>query len=134
MATVEQALIQYLLDDAPLVALVDVRISPTREQGGALPALTLTRISGAPEYADDGEVGLQEARVQIDCWASTYGEAKNVAIAVTNRLSAVRDVVQDGLTFLYITLDNEQDFREGGSENFEYLHRVCLDFLVWSDF
>lgn len=134
MANVEQAVIQYLLAGAGVVALVGNRISPTRTQGGALPALTITRISGGPEYADDGKVGLLESRLQIDCYASDYTAAKTLAIAVTERLSAVRDVVQDGVTFLYITLDNEQDFREGGAGNFEYLFRVCLDFLVWSDF
>lgn len=135
MASVEQAVIDYLLADAPLGAIVGNRITPnSREQGGELPAVTVTRISGAPIYADDGEAGLLSARIQVDGWAGTYTDAKNTGLAIAERLSGVRDVSQSGVQLIFITLDNEQDFREGGSGVFEYLHRVSLDFIVWSDY
>jgi hypothetical protein len=84
----EQSLIQRLLSNSGLSALVSNRVHPgSRPQGSALPAIVLNRISGGPGYADDGETGLTNARIQIDCWAATYRQAKLVARAVTASLS-----------------------------------------------
>ena len=131
----EADLISYLLADVQVAALVGDRVRPNlRPQGEALPSVTVTRISGGPEYADDGEVGLLDARVQVDCWGDTYTVAKGTAGAVTNRLSAVRDVVEGATTFLYVTLEDERDLSEVGANRAEYLHRVSLDFRVWANF
>ena len=105
-----------------------------RPQGEALPSVTLSRISGGPLYADDGEVGLLSARMQIDAWGETYTSAKTLARAVTERLSAVRDVVQGATNFMYVTLEDERDLSETGANRAEYLHRVSLDFIVWCNF
>lgn len=132
---VDKDLIAYLTADTALQALVGQRVYPVaRPQGSARPAVEVSRIYGAPEYADDGEVGLQQARFQVDCWGDDYASAKNTGRAVTARLSAVRDVTQGTTTFLYIMLDNEQDLREGGSGEAEYLFRTLLDFTVVSNF
>ena len=132
----EKDLLALLLASASVGAIVGTRITPiAREQGGILPAVTLQRISGGPEYADDGEVGIQGARVQFDCWGDTYASVKDLAIAVTNELSAVQDVTQGATTFIYILLEEERDAgREAGSNADEYLYRVSLDFMVWSNF
>ena len=131
--TVEADLIGYLLADSGVAAIVGTRITPvSRTQGDPLPALTVTRVSGAPLYADEGEVGLTNARIQVDSWGSTYTSAKDLAAAVLTRLSAVQDVLQGSTTFIYITMDNEQDFREGGAGEPEYLFRVSQDFIVWT--
>lgn len=130
----EEAIVAYLLADSTLSALVSTRVFPlSRLQGSALPAVTYQRISGAPLYADDGEAGLTEARLQVDTWAETYSAAKTAARAVIDRLSAVRDVTQSGVTFRYIMLDDERDFREEGANAAQYLYRVSMDFLVWLD-
>lgn len=134
-ANVETATIAYLLGDSAIGALINTRVYPlARPQGSALPAITLTRISGGPLYADDGEVGLLDARLQIDSYAVTYTAAKDLAAAVANRLSAVRDVVQSGVTLLYGMLDSEQDLRESGTDEFEYLYRVRQDFIIWTSY
>lgn len=131
--TLEGALIQYLLAGAGVTAIVGDRVTPiSRTQGDPLPAVTVTRVSGAPLYADDGEVGLTNARVQVDSWAETATAARDLSDAVRTRLSAVQDVLQSGVTFIYIMLDNEQDFREGGSQEPDYLFRVSQDFIVWT--
>src|SRR4030067_2432097 len=88
-AIVEAATIAYLLGDSAIGALINPRVYPlARPQGSAFPAIPLTRISGGPLYADDGEVGLLDARLQIDSYAVTYTAAKDLAAAVANRLSA----------------------------------------------
>ena len=132
---VDNDLIEYILADAGVQAIAGSRVKPvSQEQGAVRPAATVSRISGAPEYADDGEVGLQQARFQIDCWGDDYASAKNLARAVTSALSAVADVTQGATTFLYIMLDSEQDVREGGSGDAAYLFRTILDFTVWANF
>ena len=98
----------------------------------ALPAVVLTRISGGPLYADDGEVGLEQARIQVDCWAETYAAAKLLARAVAACLSAFEGTV-GATVFQFIELDIEQDLREGGGNAAAYPFRTALDFLVWAE-
>ena len=129
----EEALIARLLADSGVAAVVGTRVFPgARPQASALPAIVLNRISGGPEYADDGEVGLEQGRIQIDCWAATYSEAKLLARAVTACLSAFEGTV-GGTTFQFIALDIERDLREGGSNADAYPFRTALDFLVWAE-
>lgn len=128
----EENLISLLLSDSGLSALVSSRIHPgSLPQGATLPAIVMNRISGAPQYSDEGETGLNEARVQLDCWADTYSQAKLVARAVIARLSAFSGTV--GTTeFANIMLDDERDLREGGGNAAEYPFRTSLDFSVWT--
>lgn len=129
----EEALIAHLLADAGVTALVGARVFPgSLPQKLDMPALVFTRVDGAPLYADDGEVGLEDPRIQIDCWGLTYTAAKLLARAVVERLSAFDGTV-GATTFQYIMLDAERDFREGGSNNAEYLYRTSLDFTVWNE-
>jgi hypothetical protein len=126
----EEAIIARLLADSGLAAIVGTRVFPgSRPQGSALPAVVMNRISGGPLYADDGEVGLEQARIQIDCWAESYGEAKLLARAVTACLSAFDGTV-GATTFEFIELENERDLREGGSDAATYPFRTALDFVV----
>ena len=128
----EESLISLLLSDSGLAALVSNRIHPgSLPQGATLPAIVMNRISGGPQYADEGETGLNEARVQFDCWAATYSQAKLVARAVIDRLSAFDGVVGT-TTFANIMLDDERDLRETGSNAAEYSFRTSLDFSVWT--
>lgn len=127
----EEALIAKLLADSGLSALAGTRVYPvSRPQGSALPAVTLATVSNVPLYTDQGEAGIAEARVQIDCWGTSYGSVKAVARSVKAALSAFFGTVE-GVTFQNILLDGERDFRESGSNAAEYLFRVQLDFRIW---
>ncbi len=129
----EEALIARLLADTGVAAIAGARVFPgSRPQGAALPAVVLNQISGGPLYADDGEVGLEQARIQIDCWAESYAAAKLLARAVTASLSAFEGTV-GATTFQFIELDIEQDLREGGGDAASYPFRTALDFLVWAE-
>lgn len=126
----EKALIQKLLDTAAVTALVGERIEPgRRDQATALPAITLHTISDIPFYANDGEAGLARARVQIDCWGETYPDAKGVAGAVSDALSAFVGTV-DGTVFQNVLKTAERDLEEGGGNAAEYLFRRQMDFIV----
>lgn len=127
----EEGIIAKLLATSGVTALVSQRVYPGRRpQASALPAIDIANISGAPIYTDQGEAGLSTARVEINCWGTTYTSAKQVSRAVTAALSAFFGDA-GGVTFQYILKDAERDFSEGGSNAAEYLYRTNLDFLVW---
>jgi len=127
----EEAIRTRLLATSGVTALVSQRVyCGSRPQGGTLPDIIINRISGAPVYTDDGESGLAQARLELDCWGTTYASAKNAARAVIASLSAFFGTV-GGTTFQYILLDAERDFRESGGDAPEYLFRTNLDFIVW---
>lgn len=128
----EEAIRTRLLNTSGVTALVGTRVyCGSRPQGQTLPDVIINRISGAPIYTDDGESGLAEARIELDCWGTTYGSAKNVARAVIESLSAFFGTVGD-TPFQYILLDAERDFREVGTvDSTENLFRTNLDFIIW---
>jgi hypothetical protein len=132
MPVMEGALIDLIKADSFIGAVVGARVYPLRlPQGSAMPAIVSTRVSGQPLYADDGEVGLQSARVQVDVWATTYTQAKDLAQLVRARLSAFSGV-HDGVNISYIMLDEERDLSESGANASEYRMRVAMDFIVWT--
>lgn len=128
----EESIIRLLLSDSGLSALVSTRIHPgSLPQGSTLPAIVMNRISGAPLYTDEGEAGLSQARIQIDCWGETYSSAKQTARAVIACLSAFDGTV-GATTFANIMLNAERDLRETGGDAAEYPFRTSLDFSVWT--
>lgn len=56
-------------------------------RGTSEPRITLTTVGGDTDYTHDGPSGLREARVQVDCFGQSYGEAEIAARAVTAALS-----------------------------------------------
>lgn len=129
----EAGIIALLLAGPAVSAIVSTRVFPlSRPQGSALPSITVQRISGAPLYADEGEVGLNNGRVQVDCYGISYADAKDLSAAVKSTLSAVKDVSAAGVDFVYILVEDERDIRETGSEQQDYPFRIALDFDVWT--
>ncbi len=103
--TVETGIINLLLAASGVAALVSDRVRYVElGQRETLPAIAVTRISGGPEYAQDGDIGLQRVRIQVDCYAERPTEAKNVGAAVVAALSGVVDTDSAGVTFKLIEL------------------------------
>ena len=128
-----EALIAKLLADSGVLALVATRVYPgVRPQAEPLPAIVYNMISANPSYSDDGEDGIEEARIQLDCWGVTYSSAKTVARAVKAALSAFGGTVS-GVRFRYITLGLEHDIQEPGANSASYPFRTSLDFIVVFD-
>lgn len=129
----EQAIIARLLGTSGVTSIAGERIFPgARPQASALPAVVFNVVSGAPVYTDDGEAGLAENRIQLDCWAETYTAAKQLSAAVKASLSAFVGA-SAGVNFQNILLITERDRREGGSNAPEYLFRTMLEFTVWHE-
>lgn len=99
----------------------------THPQGAGLPGIVLNVVSGAERYTMQGPDGLSVARVQVDCWAQDYGQAKGLSRAVLAALSGYR-----GGGFRGVFHETTRDSREGGSNEAERPFRVSLDFTaIW---
>lgn len=126
----QEALIAYLLAYSALTALVGQRINWTvTPQASADPRVVLTVVSDVPEYADDGEAGLAETRVQVDVYAATYKAATDIARLVFARLSAVSDTI-GGVDFQDIEMVNSSSSFETPPDGVN-LYRVRQDYMIW---
>ena len=124
----EAALIAKLLAAAGVTSLVSTRINWSRRvQGEALPAIVLHRIGGAPDYHHAGASGLVVSRVQVDCWAKSYGAAKAAARAVEAALTA-QTFTQGAIRFDVILIADERD--STFDEPPQTLFRTSLDLMV----
>lgn len=119
------------LAQAPAVAaLAATRIGwGPRPQGGALPAVTLHRVSGAPSYRMAAADGHAEARVQVDVYAATHAGALALRDAVHAALSGFAGNV-GSTQFMGVFVTREADFPEAGQADTARLTRISTDFIV----
>ena len=133
MSSMEQAITQKLIGSGPITALVGT--SPARiqwdrrPQASALPSITLSNISGAPEYSDEGSAGIVQRRIQIDCWADDSTEAKALASAVSLTLRQPF-MVSAGFSFTGVFPENTIDFEEQ-EQGDKPIYRRMLEYLFW---
>lgn len=79
----EEGLRLLFVNDAGLAALIVARFYDAElPQGVTLPAVTMQRISGIPEYSHRGHVGQENARFQVTVHADCHLVAMRVAAAV----------------------------------------------------
>jgi hypothetical protein len=127
----KEAFLAFLMGSGSGVpALVGARATwGLNDQATGEPRIALQLISGAPEYADDGEAGIGESRVQVDCYGPTQAAAVAVARAVKARVSGAA-VTQSGVEFQAIYIDSERDdvdVYDGGRR----VHEVSIDLIIW---
>ncbi|MWP40199.1 DUF3168 domain-containing protein [Rhodobacter sphaeroides] len=121
----EEALRALLLASGGVTAHVQTRVNFGRHpQGEPLPALVLSTVSDREGLTLAGPDGLQRARVQIDCYAGSYGAAKQLSRAVRAVLHG-----HSGGGFRCVFLDGARDLREPGDDTGRPF-RVSLDFLT----
>jgi hypothetical protein len=133
MSSMEQAITQKLIGSAGVTAIVGA--SPARiqwdrrPQAAALPSITLSNISGAPLYSDEGSTGLVMRRVQIDCWADDSTEAKSLAKAVS---SCLRQPFMSSAAFTFsgVFPENTIDFVEQ-EQGDTPIYRRMLEYEFW---
>ncbi len=124
--TIMEAVIGQLVADAGVGALVADRIYPgAAPQGATSPLIVVNTVSIVPGYADDGETGLDQTRIQIDCYASTYTASHTVSTAVRAALSAAFTP-----EMLYPELDVVRDLRDTGTNETAYQFRRSMDFNI----
>lgn len=134
--SIETAVANYVITDGTVAGLVVARIYPLRlPQNPTYPALVFRRVSGPQLHNLAGAAGRATPRLQIDCYAETYLEAKDLAAAVKARLDGYRGTMDTAdspaVTFTVDTckLENSLDFDESDVPN-KTLHRIAQDYIV----
>lgn len=125
----EQAFRAILLATSGVTSLVPAdRINwGEHPQGTGGPYIVMMVVSDNEGLTLKGSDRLSEGRVQIDCYAPTAGQAKQISRAVRAVLHAYR-----GGNFRLVTHVATRDSREGGTNEAERLHRVSMDFtFAW---
>jgi len=88
----EEDLLALLLASSGVTALVGDRIDwGAIPQGRPWPCVALHLISDPGDHTLDGPTGMMAARVQVDAWALTIGEAVVLGRAVRDALDGYRD-------------------------------------------
>ncbi len=96
-------------------------------QGTALPYLQLFIASDPRPGHLKGYNGGRNTRVQADCKAASYAEAKAMSDALVPLLAVPTTI--DGIKFGRTRAEGPQDLGEDTAAGF--VHRMSLDLLVW---
>lgn len=121
----EVALRTHLVAAAPLIARVGQRIQWAVREG--TPSVALHLIDAPPDWHLKGASGLTIARVQADCWDTTFLGAKAIGDALIEALPGIGAVI-GGVKFhgaQPIDLD-----RDTAGEAPNLLHRTRVDIRV----
>lgn len=123
----QAALRARLVAASAVTALVGQRVYwVDRPQGHALPAVTLQTVSEEREQNLKGFEGLQRARVQVDIWARSYAEQRQVTEAVIAAL--ITAAAQGGIQFTRAMIDGLRDLTERTEAQLFY--RTSMDLVV----
>ena len=124
-----EAIVTLLEASAAVTALVGDRITPEwRKQGDPLPALTVAEVSAVRSDELLAAFSLTASRIQVDCWAGSYAQAKALSRAVRDTLDQQSGIIA-GVQVERISLS---DFRDLGEKTGDKsIRRVSLDFNVW---
>lgn len=122
----EEELIALLLASSGITALCGNRIDfGGNPQGAQNPRIVLWTISNNIGSHMQGPDAIEFGRVQIDAYADTYSQSKQLSRAVIAVLSHYR-----GGGFQLVTFEGARDSREGGTNEADRSYRVSLDFLT----
>lgn len=119
---IESSLFNVLSTSAEVTALASMRVYPlVLPENSPLPAITY-HVVASTNNATMLNRGMQRARVQIDCWGSSYSDAVNLRAACISALGGHSD--SDFQSQLLQMLD----FYE--REALQY--RACAEFNCWA--
>lgn len=105
-----------------------VKVYPSRlPQDVTLPAVMYRRISGQRIRSIDGATGLAKPRFELNAYAESYVEAKNLANEMRTLFDGFRGVIGAGTLVENIVFDNDQDTFDDDTG----LERVIIDVGVW---
>lgn len=99
---VEALTCTYLRGRPDIAALVDDRVYTAIPASPEWPLVSLFRIGGGP---DEWPYRLDQARLQIDCWADTKAAAHDLARAAQTALWAMPDVPHATGTVTHVAPD-----------------------------
>lgn len=120
----EQALRQRIRTFPAVLAMKDVKVDWGERAG--LPAISLKIVSGDIAQNMKGVQSLQFARVQADCWAASYAQAKALADAVI--AACLPRATVEGIYFRTASATLPRDLGEQTSTAF--IHRKQTDLMI----
>lgn len=122
----EEELRALLAGSAAIAALAGTRINfGANVQGAAYPRIVMFTISNTVGGHMTGPDSIEFSRVQVDCYAQSFAEAKQLSRAVKSFLHFYR-----GGGFQLVTFEGARDSREGGANEADRPFRVSLDFIT----
>lgn len=121
------ALRARLVSDAGVAAVCSTRIYwGIAPQGATLPYIRLTTISDVrPEHLQ-GYDGARVTRIQCDCFAATYADARGLAEKVIAAVATPG--VHGGVHFGRVKAQGPRDLGEDTASGF--IHRAAIDLLA----
>lgn len=126
----EEALRAILLAAHPVTALTGPRVTwGERARGAGLPAIVMHLIDGVPDYAMSGPGGYRVSRVQVNCLADDYSQAKRLGRAVELAVSGLKTTA-GGIDFQSVFVDIIRDIEEAGNGAEELLSGVSIDVII----
>lgn len=135
LATPELAVKTLLTDDANVSGLIGSKVYvQIASQRAKAPYIILRRVSAPHEHTMTAAAGTARARLQLECYGSTYDQAKLLADYVRGALDgyAGNVVTASGtLSGVSIMLDDDGDgFENPASGKGRGTHRVMSDYFV----
>jgi hypothetical protein len=125
--TIEKAIKSILTSDIAVNALIEGRCYPlTLPQNPEYPLCLYIHISGTRENQLRGDAGQAHKRYQIESWAKTYAEAKELSNAVANVLNQYSGTVGT-VVIGSILIENENETYEEVVK----VNRVMQDYMIW---
>ncbi|MFX4088053.1 hypothetical protein ACKU27_23460 [Sphingobium yanoikuyae] len=120
----QQALRHRIRSSQAVAAIAGTKVDWGNRTG--LPAVSLIIVSGDLAQHMKGTQALQFARVQADCWAATYAEAKSLADAVI--AACLPRALVEGVLFRTASATLPRDLGEQTST--VYIHRKQTDLTI----
>lgn len=120
----EQALRALLASALPHVPAKHINWGEHPQSAGR-PYIVLHLISTISGHDMQGPEAMERSRVQVDCFARQFGDARALAAAVKGALDFHR-----GGRFLGILFDGLRTSREAPGDDGDALYRASQDFLV----
>lgn len=116
--TIGESIHSILTADTAVAAIVATRVYPlVIPQRSSLPAVTYQRVYGAPVNDLAGAGEKVHARVQVDCWATSYSTVRSLADAVNSALGGAG----------FLPINDMDDFDDEVP-----VFRVVLEFTTWT--
>lgn len=126
----EKAFIYMLLNTAAISSIVSDRIYwIEKTQSNANPYVVLQVVTATRGLHYASHDGHKESRVQVDCWAKTFAQAKAIGDAIQVRALNFIGTIE-GVFFQGIFLDSERHGIDAAVVP-DKLFRVSIDLIIW---
>jgi hypothetical protein len=126
----QEALRALIVADSAVAAIAGTRVYwGVRPQDKPLPAIVLQTVSDPRPQHLKGFETFRGTRVQADCLAATFAQARALAEAVI--AAAIGPAAQGGVTFQRGDADGPRDLGEDTANG--YVHNQSVDLLIRHD-